>query len=96
MNKSGVSFWRFIFDCICKFFDCVVGNSGPGSSENYKTSAVSIIGVVLFIICMFGTLFFIDRKFNLKSAWAWLISIVGGIAVSIGYFAIAYFVFLVR
>lgn len=75
VNKRGNSFLKFVFDCICKFFDCVVGNPGPIFSDNYKIIGASFIGFALFSISVFAVLFLIDRKFDLNNKLSWIISI---------------------
>lgn len=93
MNNIDISFFRFVFDCICKFFDCVVGNPGPNTIENHKIIVVSLIGFTLFAIGLLSALFFIDRNFDWKRILEWLVSIVFAFAVAFIYFAIVYWAF---
>lgn len=93
MNNIDISFFRFVFDCICKLFDCVVGNPGPNTIENHKIIVVSLIGFTLFAIGLLSALFFIDRNFDWKRILEWLVSIVFAFAVAFIYFAIVYWAF---
>ena len=85
-----ISYFRFVLECIMKFFDCVVGNPNIHTPQEFRFATLAVIGGFIFGIGFGASLFYIDKKLDFSSKLALTISIAFGAAVYLLFLLIVY------
>lgn len=91
MGYGFIDYLKFVIQCMCAFFDAVVGNPGLTPEAGQKL-VVACIAVAMYTLSSMGVMYLVRRTKEWKNAIEILVSSIVGLIVALITFFIAYLI----